>query len=212
MRPKIVILTLVIAFGVLGAVALLKGVAQKPVTDSGDGAAATNIVQKSGPADTSVPSATANPGAPGSDELRAAVIAKEQDQIRILQSEIDGTNNPVIIAALLDKMNNPEAEVRKAVVQALIEINDTNAVPGLQKAADNLSDPREKVAALDAITYLKAPDIMDGITPEQMTNNYTSGPGSGRPVAPNPRFLRKTPGQAPNNGRQAPAPVPAAPQ
>jgi len=217
MRPKIVILTLVIAFGLLGAVAVLKGVVQKRSADTGPTAVATTVPDPNS-ADTNVPVATVNSSssnnAADTEALRAAVIEKELEQIRTLQGEVDGTNNPVIIAALLEKMNNPEEDVRHAVVQALIEINDTNAVPGLQKASDNLKDPREKVAILDAITYLKAPDILDGVPPEQMTNNYTSGPTNARPVKTDSRFLRNTRFKAPgvNNGQQAPVPSQGPPQ
>ncbi|HUC84982.1 MAG TPA: hypothetical protein VL970_07305 [Candidatus Acidoferrales bacterium] len=216
MRPKVVILTLVIAFGVLGAVALFKGVIQKPA-GSGAPVPATNAVQNPVPADTSALVASANPNssnAASADELRAALIEKEQADIRTLQGEIDGTNNPVIIAALLEKMNSPEPDVRKTVLQALIEINDTNAVPGLQKAGDNLKDPREKVAVLDAIAYLKAPDIMDGLTPQELTNNYTTLPSNSPPIKPNMNFIRgyRPPRQAANGGGPAPAPASGASQ
>jgi HEAT repeat protein len=215
MRPKIVILTLVIAFGVLGAVAVFKGIAQKRADESAMQPATNTAAQTTVPADTNVPVATANPGAANtgavSEELRAAVVEKELDQIRTLQGEIDGSNNPVIIAALLEKMNNPEAEVRHGVVQALIEINDTNAVPGLQKAADSLQDPREKVAVLDAIAFLKAPDVLDGVTPEQMTNNYTAGSVNPH-LKMNPNFMRKVKNQNANPGNGQPIPAPDAPQ
>jgi hypothetical protein len=217
MRPKIVILTLVIAFGLLGAVAVLKGMAQKHSADSGPTAVATTVPTPNS-ADTNVSVAMVNANssntAADSEAIRAAVIDKELDQIRTLQGEVDGTNNSVIIAALLEKMNNPEEDVRHAVVQALIEINDTNAVPGLQKASDSVKDPHEKVAILDAITYLKAPGILDNVTPEQMTNNYTTAPPGSAPIKTDPRFLRngRFKGPAAANGQPAPAPAPVAPQ
>lgn len=169
MRPKIVIVTLAMAFGVLTAVALLKGMAQKSGEDSPGQPAGNVVAQNSVPTATNVPSAvtetaTTSPAAP-SEELRAAIIEKEVDQIYALRNELDGTNNPVIIQALLEKMDDPEAEVRRAALQTLINMNDTNAVPGLQSVADRLPDPHEKVAVLNAIIYLQAPDILDGARP-----------------------------------------------
>lgn len=210
MRPKVVILTLVFAFALLGAVAVIKGVFQKP---AGDGAGLTVATQNTTPTDTHVPAAThgavGSNGVAVSEEIRQAIIDKELDQIHTLEGEADGTNNPVIIAALLEKMNNQEAEVRRGVVQALKELNDTNAVPGLQRMSVTLADPRERVAVLDAIEYLQAPGILDNLTPEQMTNNYKTGPTNARFMkAPSHSMhqLRDN-GSAASNGGQTPAPA-----
>ena len=192
MRPKVVILTLIIAFGLLGLVAVLKGVGGKRSTDSGGpvvGAPpATVASQDSKSASTNVPPANLQP-VPGnpvvvSEEMRQALVETDLARIRELREEADGVNNGVIIAALLQKMDSPEPEVRKAVVLALKQMNDTNAIPGLQKAMGNLKDPREKVAVLDAIDYIKAPDIMDGVSPDAFTNRpvamTTTNRGNGR--------------------------------
>jgi hypothetical protein len=60
-------------------------------------------------------------------------------------------------------------------------LNDTNAVPGLLKAVDNLKDPREKVAVLDAIEYIKAPDILAGVNPDDYTNTRVANTNRGKP-------------------------------
>jgi len=168
MRPKVVILLMTVAFVVLGLVAFFKG---------GRGVEQTTAVATPGaqmpPANPKQPPEP--PHAPGtpvvvSESVRAALVAKDVDEILDLQSQVDGSNNPQIINALLNKLSNPEAEVRRTAVQVLKEMNDTNAVPGLQKAAEATADPREKVAILDAIDYIKMPSFTANVPPELFTN------------------------------------------
>jgi hypothetical protein len=209
MRPKIVILTLVAAFVVLGVVALLKGMAGKNAGGQGDQPPAVQAAAEPPVAGTngqSIPAAGANAAVTVSPEMRAAFIAKEVEQISELQSQADGSNNLMIIAAILDKFSQPEAEVRQAALDALRALNDTNAVPGLEKAAENLKDPREKVAVLDTIDYLKMPSVTDGVPPDMATNYSTH---VDRPPSTNfqfnPAFLKGNKNiRMRNNSQQAP--------
>ncbi len=122
--------------------------------------------------------------------MRAAEIEKELDAIREIQGEANGENNPTIISALLAKFAHPEAAVRKAALEALKELNDTNAVPGLQQVADLTKDPREKVAVLDTIDYLNLPSIMADAPADYPTNN-TAVANIPRNLNMNPKFLHK---------------------
>jgi hypothetical protein len=181
MRPKVVILVLVAAFALLGVVAVFKGVSGKSAGDSGGQASNAGNTETGASTETASTSATNTtvaqaPSGPVNatvdPELHAAIIAKEQERIDELVSEVDGTNNPVIISALIEKVENPEAEIRKAALAALVQINDTNAVPGLKQAADRVADPRAKVAVLDTIDYLNLPDAIPAEPPKGYTN-YT---------------------------------------
>lgn len=174
MRPKIVILILVAAFGLLGLIVLVKGVASKNVGGSGGQTVAVQPPPDSHPGGTNVqslPAAGSSNAVAVSEELRVAVIEKEVEQIRDLQGQADGTNNLQIITAIIDKLAQPEAEVRGAALDALRQLNDTNAVPGLEKAAASITDPREKVAVLDTIDYIKMPSVTDNAAPELATNS-----------------------------------------
>lgn len=174
MRPKIVILTLVVAFGLLGLIAVLKGVGGK----NGDQAKESALNAPATPATlspaTDAPVAAVGSGAINSGavspEIRAAIIQKELEEIQALRDEVDGTNNAIVISALLDKMKALEPEVRKAALDALVQMNDTNAVPGLQTVADNTKEPHEKVSIMNAIEYLKLPDILANTSPDDVTN------------------------------------------
>jgi len=211
MRPKVVILTLVLAFGILGAIALLKGVAGKSTQTVGGPGDAPTTGQNPAPGATngSTGAVGANVGAPvaASEEVRQALIDKELEQIRTLKEAVDGTNNATIFAALLQKMTSPEAEVRGGVLQAFRELNDTNSVPGLLKAADAIKDAREKVAVLDLVEYLKAPDILAGVNPDDYTNKLAIRTNTNKPkLRPGLRL-----GGASQRGNNNPAPAQSAP-
>ena len=131
------------------------------------------------------------------------MVEKELDAIRELQGEADGANNSTIIPALLDKVAHPEAEVRKAALAALVQLNDTNAVPGLEQAAELMKDPRAKVAVLDTIDYLKLPGITPEVPPDDFTNNNNRATRPRPAMKVNPNFQHG----GRNNGRQAAQPA-----
>ena len=193
MRPKVVILTLVAAFAVLGMVVVFKGL---KAGNSGNTNGQTLAVD----ATMAAPSATTNDQSAqtslnsgstsaNSEEWRAAMIQKELDAIQGLVGAVDGTNNPMIISALIDKVENPEADVRKAALAALVQLNDTNAVPELQKAADAIKDPRAKVAVLDTIDYLNLPDSMPAVQPPETFTNNPVPTTMPKNIRMNPKFL-----------------------
>ena len=205
MRPKIVILILVAAFGLLAIMVVLKGV-MGHFGNAGGQAPATQASADSPSAATNDQVVPVNPDssntAAGSEQMRAAAIEKELDAIRELQGEADGENNPKIILVLLDKVAHPEVAVRNAALDALKQLNDTNAIPGLQQAEELIKDPRGKVAVLDVIDYLKLPNVMPDVPPDDFTNNNNRAtrPRPTRNVNPNFQHGGR------NNGRQAAQP------
>jgi hypothetical protein len=213
MRPKVVISIMVVAFGLIGLIALFKGVTGKNPS-SGETAPVVSTAPLNSTATNNPPAVAAGNGNPPaiSPEIRDALVENELARIRELQDEVDGTNNPIIIAALLEKFLSPEREVRIAALQALKEMDDTNAVPGLEKAEASLSDAREKVAVLDAIDYIKLPSATQNVPPELQTNYVdpaliqAARTNTHRKHPMNPAFLKGM-----KNGRQSDSPgVPAA--
>ena len=218
MRPKIVILILVIGMGLVAVVVLLKGVTGgRPSKD-------TQVVSTGEPTNQAPPAAIndqvvqdvqVNPNSSNTaaiaEQLRAAEVENEVNQIQDWQGEADGTNNPSIITALLDKLSNPEAEVRQSALEALKQLNDTNAVPGLEQAAENIKDPREKVAVLDAIDYIKLPSATENVPPEFATN-FPASTSTTTNIQFNPNFLKenKTPRIRNRHQQAAPPNAPAA--
>ena len=82
-------------------------------------------------------------------------------------------------------VTHPDPEVRKAALDALMQLGDTNAIPGLEDIVKEIQDPREKVAMMDAIQFLKLPDF-DSVVPDRMPDaqaeaSATIHPRKGRP-------------------------------
>lgn len=193
MRPKVVIVTIVAAFGILAVVAFFKGVGSR-ITNN-ENQQVSQVKSSEGPTvapgtNTAPQWTGSNAGGTVSPEVRQAVIDKEVDDIQTLAGQADGSNNVQIIAVLMEKFSNPEADVRRAALQALRELNDTNAVPGLEKVAQDLSDPHEKVAVQDAIEYIKMPSVTENVPPDLATNFPRISAATYTNIHFNPEFLR----------------------
>jgi hypothetical protein len=207
MRPKIVILTLVVAIGLVALAALLKGVL-------GGGASQEAKAPEPPPAEPASPTATSPPVSPNSsntaailEQLRVAEVDRELDQIRELQA--GGADNPNTTGLLLGKVTHREPVVRKAALEALVQLNDTNAIPGLEQATSLIGDPREKVALMDAVAYLKLPGVTDGVAPELAdASNYPAPTAAPAKRISDPRLQPN----AKKQGRRKPRPVPGAAQ
>jgi hypothetical protein len=77
---------------------------------------------------------------------------------------VDATGDPAGRSLLLDKLTDAEPEVRSAALQAVLALNDTNAIPRIEAAAQTVENPREKVALLDAVAFLQLPETMPATT------------------------------------------------
>jgi hypothetical protein len=156
MRPKIVILTLLAAMGLVTLAAVLKGAFGRsantpPVTADLGGP------PKPASDGRALNDASSNNAALGG-QLRAAEIDKELADIS--GAVVAGLSDPAARSLLLEKVAHPEPEVRHAALQAVVSINYTDAIPRLEEVEQMLENPREKVAVMDAISYLKLPDVM----------------------------------------------------
>jgi hypothetical protein len=227
MRPKIVILIIVVAIGVVALAAVLKGVMV--------GRAPQEVQAPEPPpeerANTSTSAAIpqVNPNSSNTaameEQLRAKELAKSLDEVRELQAQ--GPGDPATGDLLLAKVTHKEPEVRKAAVEALVQLNATNALPGLEQALGLTEDPREKIVLMDAINYLKLPEetpLPPSVNPasaqDQVPTSTEVAPTQKRdPTAPRPPRERKararrgaTPPAAPGTQPVSPAPDAAPPQ
>jgi len=184
MRPKVVIFILVAGFGLLGIMFVLKGVMAEHAGNAGGQASATPANMDSQPAATNNQVAQVSP-----EQMRAAEVEIELDAIQALLGEADGANNSRIISALIDKVENPEPEVRKAALAALVQLNDTNAVPELKQVAERVKDPRAKVAVMDTIDYLNLPNVMPDVPPPGAVTNNSDVTPIPEHIQMNPNFL-----------------------
>jgi len=175
MRPKVVLVIFAIAFGILGIIAVTKGLGGKsdngsqPSSNAAQTVSQTDIsTNKAGSQSSMGLNSTNAPQV--SEALHETLVDKEVGDIQDMVGRIDGTNNPIIIEALVAKLGSTEPDVRKAALDGLKQIDDTNAVPSLRKAVDNIQDPREKVAVLDVIDYINLPSVTQNVAPELATN------------------------------------------
>src|ERR1019366_3320246 len=186
MRPKVVILILVIAAGLVAVLVLLKGVIGGRSSNVTPVAATGEPTNQEPPAVTTVQANpdvnpdTSHTPAMTSEESRAAQIQWDLDEVR--EALANGTEDPSATEnILLDKVTNPEKEVRKAALEALMQLNDTNAIPRLQQAVKNLEDPHDKSAVLDAIAYLQLPENTTNEPPAGAIVSQPRPPRSPRP-------------------------------
>jgi len=163
-----------------------------------------------------------------SEQQRAAEVEKQLDEIRGLV--VDGSTDPAARSLLLEKITHAEPAVRSAALQGVVALNDSNAIPRLEEAEQVVENPREKVAIMDAIAYLKLPETMPETPPtndlpgmdfSQPLPQKSAGPNAQTKRAPSARAARRLEraqarsqkGAPPTAVPQAPpaAPAPSAP-
>jgi hypothetical protein len=208
MRPKIVLIILIVAIGLVALAAVLKSMANRSQNQQAK-MPEPSLVEPARPTSTGP---QINPNASNNaafvEQLRVTELGRELDQVRELQAA--GAGDPNTTAMLLTKVTSREPEVRRSALDALRQLNDTNAIPGLEQAATLVEDPREKVAFMDVIDYLKLPeatatDMSEGTNPPLLKPI--------EPRRPNPRLQStlKTRGQPKLRQGAPPAAQPGAP-
>lgn len=166
MRPKIVIITLLLGVGALVLIGVLheklgKPLAENPVAGSGGVPAEltnTPTVELAkpevSPIQPEVKLAVTNVIATTTDEDHAAQKEKDLEAISAVLVSGDDAGG---LFAIASRLENEDAEVREAAREAAVHLGDTNIISYLNSALEHLKDPREKVAIMDAITYLQLP-------------------------------------------------------
>jgi hypothetical protein len=212
MRPKVVLMVLGLTVGLVALAAVLRAVlgghGGAPGAGAGSTAGSTPEVTNASPGPVKVGASNTVAMTEG---MRAAALAKELDLIRELQA--DGGLSPTTPGILLGKVTHPEKEVRKAALEALVSLNDTNVVPGLEQALTLIEDPREKVALMDAIEYLKLPSLdtlgsAGGQSQNPSTVTFEKAPKASHEMRAGKTRTRQD--ARPPNPPAAPAPVPQA--
>ena len=170
MRPKIVIITLLLGVGALVLIGVLheklgKPLAENPVAGSGGVPAEltnTPTVELAkpevSPIQPEVKPAVTNVIATTTDEDHAAQKEKDLEAISAVLVSGDDAGG---LFAIASRLENVDDEVRTAAREAAVHLGDTNIIPYLNSALEHLKDPREKVAIMDAITYLQLPSASD---------------------------------------------------
>ena len=113
--------------------------------------------------------------------------AKHQEAVEARTSELmdlamnDDTNS---LHTILSELNNPDAEIRKAALEAAVQFGASNAIPALESAAQWNDNPEEKKEIADAIEFLKLPRLGDPNFPISTSGAHIKKPNEiRRPVA-----------------------------
>ena len=120
-----------------------------------------------------------------------AEAAKQKDLDAVNDALGNGQGDMQATLEIANRLENKDPEVRTAAREAAAHLGDTNIIPYLVTALSNLQDPREKVAILDTIEYLKIapiPESYANAAMEAMLTNTTGGakfgPQAKRPAKP----------------------------
>ena len=172
LRPRIVIGVLLLALGLLAAIALVsRNLRPEPPPSS---EAIENAPKTASPASeprvaahavpkvnliSTAPSATTTGGAatvPASeDPAHETYVRQRIDELTALAMQDD----PVAHSAILSELGNPDKEIRHTALEAIIQSQDQSAIPRLQEASSATEDPEEKAAILDAIKFMNLPSL-----------------------------------------------------
>ncbi|MGC4017739.1 MAG: HEAT repeat domain-containing protein [Luteolibacter sp.] len=71
------------------------------------------------------------------------------------------TYEPAAVKTIAAFLQDPDAEVRIAARDGLIQLGEQDAIPVLRLAATRMSDPQEAAACRDAADYLEMPSWSD---------------------------------------------------
>lgn len=167
MRPKVVLLILVLGVGAFALVGLLFATFKKeqapPPAANGEvlpAGVTSALAGSQGGAATGVEANRISPAAnpiiaTTPEQDRAATNDKELEAISDALLAGEGDSNA--LGTIASRLEHPDAEVRAAAREAAVHFGNTNIIPSLASALESIKDLREKVAILDAIQYLQLP-------------------------------------------------------
>lgn len=172
MRPKVLLVVLIVAGAIVGFAVWLRTPAKNPVAEAPPSPSEISSAQPAAPA---APAVTAPP----------AIAPREPRHDVPPSVEVSDS-----VTAILTDLQKPDWKTRQAALQRARELDDRSLVPRLQQIADNDNDAREKADILDTINYLNLPDISENMAaaanaraaqglpnpPQSPTNRWTGQP------------------------------------
>jgi hypothetical protein len=131
---------------------------------------------------------------------------KQKDLDAVNDALLSSDGDPRAMLEVASRLENSDAEVRTAARESAVHLGDTNIIPYLNSALNNLKDPREKVAIMDAIAYLQIPSAAETARDPALESILTNS-------APIPRRLQPMDPAAALNAKRrgAAGTAPAAP-
>lgn len=169
MRPKVVIVVLLAAAGILATILLtVKGsrrAAAQPSADSAVAAVETNLLSVT-PAPISVPPPAMTPPAISSDVAVVGVPAEPQTNHEAYVQErvasllaLAMNDDDTSLNAIWSELSNPDPEIRQGALKAVIQFGDRSVAPRLRDLAGQINNPAEKADFLAAADRLEMPAL-----------------------------------------------------
>jgi flagellar basal body-associated protein FliL len=206
LKPKFVLVILLLGVAALALMGIIHGVVNKR-----EGPAQPPPVVPPEKAEASQTTSNVPVNAQATSNI--AMTANEQTAFQ-KQKDLDAVNDALLSSdgdprAMLEvasRLENSDAEVRTAARESAVHLGDTNIIPYLNSALNNLKDPREKVAIMDAIAYLQIPSAAETARDPALESILTNS-------APIPRRLQPMDPAAALNAKRrgAAGTAPAAP-
>ena len=173
MRPRVVIVTLLLAVAVFGLAGLISRMFHQSPTPAAStvSTASPPVVQTETPVPAAAPTPMpATPVAPAVATVApssrpAAINESETDQAEAAQDRVaelmklamnDDTES---LNTICSELTNSNAEIRAGAVAAVVQFGDRSVSPRLRELAAQTEAPREKVSLLDAADQLDLPPL-----------------------------------------------------
>jgi len=185
MRPKIVIAVLLWGGFLAGVVVLFRqGGGQPeevppafPASETNPGGADAHALQRGLPAAAGAVDATSVATDPKPGEAEGSAEARQRAYVenRVAElMELASQDEPASLDIILSELANRDPEIRKAALEATLQVRNREAIPRLMEAAEQTDDPHEKAAIADAVEFLKLPTL--GEVMDQMGERATNAP------------------------------------
>jgi hypothetical protein len=160
MRPKFVVVLLVLALLALGAGLLLK-----QHLGGGSSAPAKSVATASPVPGTGVVAEAVPPPelAPAPLPVAPAPVLTAEQQQEAIDAEVDRLyelsmkDDAASLSNILADLTNTNNEIREAAVESAKQFGSTNAIPALKAAAESTDDLQEKIDYLEAADFLSVP-------------------------------------------------------
>lgn len=194
MRPKVVVIILLLGMGSLAVIFLAsKSLHPQSITSAGSENISSPAVINQPvevPASNLPPVVSIASVAVTNDAAaHAKYVSQRIKELNALAMNNDTQSRDAILSEL---KNNPDKTIRAAALEAAIQFGDRSVVPPMQEIAAQTQDPDEKAAILDAIDYINLPSLT-----EYMAAHPNSTPGSGQTKSSPHNAHIKSPTQSP---------------
>ena len=160
MRPKFVLSVLLVAFGVMALLGLLRPRSKVPAVAGGGALKNTPAPAarlEAGVFQPVVEHPALPPVAHVAPTNHAEQVSERVAELQALAMN-DGTNS---LEVIFSELSNPDPQIRRAALEAVVQFGDRSAIPRLQGIAEQTENEVERADLLAAVEFLNLPELTD---------------------------------------------------